>query len=296
LVPSTSETLPSLVSIFDFKDPNVRASTIQWLTPFQQATDFPKMKDKLTQAVRAFKRGPWRKLLDVAADQAFHQHPYSFIEDIAEAEGIPYAKGISLFELVWIVVKAITKKTDQEVLIIMYWRLCKAKALLLFQNEVAGLEEALDVLEEADKRKVLQQRLDNAKSCSGSDEFTKQYVAKARELRVAAKPKDPKDKGKGKGKEKKKMFSLEFEHKFDLSQPEVALMCPPGGSIWRSTAGRPAWCAHFPPNPRFSQPFAEPPWTCKSAARYVLVSLWNTYLTKAGMSWDDCPFDSDGAL
>jgi hypothetical protein len=270
------------------KSANIQACRLKWRAPVNQWHEFPNGRAEMPAAVRAFRCGPWRALYEVAAYSGFWQLGRTTLEDICKVLDIPIPDGCDLMGLLWGMVKHITDKPEDQVLDILYHRLAHMHSANLFAQEVMALDEALDVLEESDKRVVIQEQSSATSSAAATKSFKASSAAKARSVResgLAGKP-APKKRAK-----KKEFFKETFGHTFDIGQPAAKRFAPPGGSIWRSLTGRQGWNGHFPPNPRISTAFGDGTTTCRAACSDALIRLWDQYLTKHGLDWAQCPYD-----
>lgn len=289
---ATDTTMPSLVTVFDMCSPNIAACRVKWRAPANQRKDFPRMfvAGGLPVAVRPFRSGPWRGLHEVAAYSAFWQIGRSGLEDICGVLGYIVPSGSTLVELLWMMVKRITGLDDAEVLDILHSRLERLDVGTGYAPEVLALDEALDVLEESDKRAALEEQRTAPSRLQEHQEFKRHYFERAKVVKSAGK------KAKAPNRKRPKTvqrFRESFEDSFDITQPQAKKFLPPGAAIWRSVTGRQGWNGHFGGNARISRGFGDGVSDCRQALRDVLVRLWDQYLTKNGLEWDSCPYDFD---
>ena len=137
-------------------------------------------------------------------------------------------------------------------------------------------------------------------------EFKKLYKERARtirqkkvadELAVAAKAK-PKAKSRQKTSQNQRTCTEEsyWEAVYKnvqkylptsaITQPELAKICPPGGSIWNNWKHA-NWQGHFPPHPRFGVDWSDGGHT-ESGYECIRV-LWKQYFEKVGVGIESCP-------
>jgi hypothetical protein len=277
---------PSLVTIFDMT--TVTACSIEWLPPLCVYHKFPNARGyfKNSIAVLPFKKGNWGKLHKVAAHAAFWSLGRSTLDQVAEAVGAPMERGAPLFTQLFSLVKHITKLPDSSVLKILCQRLGRNDYNNLFGEEVLCLDEALEVLDEADQKLALQQQRDSLSKGAAANEFKLCYVEKAKAVNeLAAADKKPAKKA---AKVEKRDFDKVHPGDFDIDQPSAKRWLPPGAYIWRGVTTK-VWHGHLKPFPRVSKSFGNGTATCKEGLRVVLKKLWDQYLTMNGLGPEGCP-------
>ena len=76
-----------------------------------------------------------------------------------------------------------------------------------------------------------------------------------------------------------------------ITQPELKVYCPPGGSVWESRCKLVGgWNGALPPNPRMSCSGAAAG-SHRDAGFSVIRRLWQQYLDKHGLPRSACPVD-----
>lgn len=280
-----------MITIFDMRSPNIKACRVRWWAPVNQWQELPGCKATLPVAVRAFRSGPWQGLHEVAAHCAFWQLGRSTLEDICGILGIDVVAGTDLVGLLWTMIQRVTGLPDQGVLEILHQRLANLDISNSYAPEVLCLDEALDVLEESDKRVALEEQRSVPSKVEAHKSFKRSYFAKAKVVRQSAAKAEGRPRKRAK---KKQLFRETFEDSFDISQKDAKKFLPPEhASVWRSVTGRQGWNGHFRGLARISCAFGDGATSCRGALANVLVRLWDAYLTKNGLEWDSCPFDFD---
>ena len=238
--------------------------------------------------VLAFRCGPWRRLHELAAYACFWDLGRTHLEDMCRSVGIDIPGGSDLVGLLWKMVQSITGADDKTTLDILHTRLCHMKSANFMSKEVTLLDEALDNLDEPDKRAAISVQKTAHALVEATQAFQNSYVKKARTVKDAgAGDKEPPlNKCR-----KKQLFKESFDDLFDIPQRDANKYLPSGASIWRSVTGRSGWNGHFPPNPRVSAPFGDGATTCRTALADVLERLWDQFLLKHGKDRSFCKFD-----
>ena len=138
------------------------------------------------------------------------------------------------------------------------------------------IDEALEVLEEQDRKLIKAERDRALAERQELSHFTASYELQARRVHPAEPPK--------KGKKHVDPQPLVLPH--HLSQQEAKRFIPQGSSIWVATAG--AWCGHMPPYRRNFESLAKHG-TSEAALRYLLRTLWSQKCKITGEDTSSCP-------
>ena len=97
-------------------------------------------------------------LHQMAALCAFWDLDRVTLDKIAKQLKAKFAGGSDLHQLLWAMVKQITKLSDAEVLKILFKRLATMETKQQWGQELLCLDEAMDVLEESDKRVLIEEQ------------------------------------------------------------------------------------------------------------------------------------------
>jgi hypothetical protein len=287
----TALDMPHFYTVFDMKSKHLEVCRVQWKAPYNMFVDYPNARGKLPCACVPFRLGVFRSLCTLGAYCAYWNTGRTTVEDIADCIGLLYDKGDTTFQLLFKCIKHTLKFDDTQILNIMYeHRIKNMTNRERFAQEVMLVDEAFDVLEDADKRVALKEQIANQSRADSNTGFRFEYHT------VARKNFDAIGKGGAAAKKKAKLtkFTECFEEGFDIGQPAAKHYLPPACSVWRMTAGRQGWAGQMEKNTRLSEPFDGEDTTCRAALQKLLKRIWDEYLFKYGKPPSACPFDFSG--
>ena len=231
--------VPVLRALFDPKAKNVCACRIEWLAPFNLDCDYPSWRGHVPIGVRAFRKGPWRSLHQIAAHACFWTWPQTFLKHYADYYFIELPLGATHCVILWQLIKAILKLGDAATLNIIRPRLVDYDLSTLFAELIICCDEAQDVLEEADinvlegDQNTARERL--IRKSLLKDEFKKKDSGI--KTRPACPPAKKARKASADSLPEGSNFSESYEDQCDITQPEAKTWLPPGASIWRAYKG-----------------------------------------------------------
>ena len=284
---------PQMISVFDMCSPDLQCCSVTWKAPLNQDLD----KCMVSPAgVRPYVDNNWSALHVKAAECAFWERDKCMLHKIARRlhlNGIPAS--CDLYEMLWLMIKKILKATDDRVLKTIMQRISHQERGMQFGKEIYCLYEAMEVLEETDKRILLEEQTRVPDQVLANKHSREKHRARAQMMKV--KTKSAADKKKAKKPRTKELFKYDFEASFDvpLQQGQRFLSHPKKVTLWRAVTGRQAWCGHCPLFPRCSKAFGEDR-SCMDALAEVLAMLWGNWTTIEGLTLDDCPYDFGFAI
>ena len=223
-------------------------------------------------------------LLHLAAKKAFWSITKQTLLKCARGLKLECKAEMSLFTLLMTLIMHILTCSEQEALQFCRVRLAKAQS--------SGLEELLEIdaveelMEASDKKAMKQARKDAELEKSETNAFSRELHAKAQALRPPA----AKGRGRGRGRGAQGQHDHLPWRRYvagDLSQAELALLCPPGAHVWKSTTGK--WVTHLPPFQTCSRSWQK--YGEEKAATLVLQDVWTRYLEHNLLSQEDCPIE-----
>lgn len=279
---------PSLVSIFDIDSKNIVCCNIVFKPPHFQFIDYPGLRTEPV-ALRIFREGPWRCLAQIAGHNACWQLCRSVVQDIAAFQRVQVPPGSNFVELLQLVVAKLTGKNGDDVMVIIYKRLAELHASTTFADFVNELDEATDVLEDADKEVVKQEQEHNVATGTAANEFERHFVVATRKVRESLRLAKKKKK---EGSKDRIVFKALFHDQFGVSQKEAKKLAPPKASIWRAVTGRCGWHGHLPPNKRVGYSVGPASsHTCKEALIPVCSEIWRQHFCRTGENPFTWPYD-----
>jgi hypothetical protein len=253
--------------------------------PIWQLMRWPGMKPQaFSHDFIVVEGGPVEPLLHLAAKSAFWSIPKQTLLKFARALSVVCKPEMSLFTVVMTLVMDVLRCSEQEAL--QYCRTRLAKAQPTGVEELLEIDAVEDLMEAADKKEMKQARRDAELQRTEMHAFEAELKSKADAMRPAA----AKAKGRGRGRGAKGQPASQQRRRFvpgELSQAELALLCPPGAYIWKSPFG--AWVSYLPPFPRCSRSWQK--YGEEKAASLVLQGVWVQYLDLHGLSKEDCPVE-----
>ena len=273
------------------------ACPIVWRSWLWQYQNMPELRASLTPGVKLFRLGPPSSIFTLACRSAFWNLSRTLIVKWAMEEDIVCDSSMSLFEVLMYVLLEHLKLPESDVLDIVSKRLHIHDLASHFAPALLDLDEALEVLEKDDQRKVTEEQKSTVTHQKERSDFAACFRKKREEIRVAvAGPKakaKAKVKGKGKGKEPPEP---PFRWDSDISHADAKRLIPPGSSIWRGLTRR-EWCGHHEVSGAIR---VRAPWDGlggqQAALKNVVGRLWRQHLEHWGLPETDAPagmFDDD---
>ena len=274
---------PTIKAFTSVAEERCTAYNIIWRSWIWQCRYYQDWARTVTPGVRPF--------LDLATGEqpivhllcynAFHKLSKSSIVLYGTEVGVDVPAGSDLFDTLWVVDKAVLKKTDAETLALIRPRVTEkvgadTSMALLEMDDFTDLLDRTDVEELHRAQTAICSEIDSRKALEAS------YNAKARVVHPI-----PKAKPKPKGKAKAKAAAAAPAFVFCATQPQAKEMLPPGASIWRARV-KGGWNAHFPPNPRCSSYFEDFA-TQDDCLKDLLRRLWREYNRRKAWPLDTCP-------
>jgi hypothetical protein len=217
------------------------------------------------------------------AENAFWQLDRNQILDIADHLHLKVEQHMTLFDLLYTLVKQISKSSATVVLAILRKRIVQTEKSITHTDVLLEMDEAAACLVEEDRKQViLEQGRQQVKQVECKElrrEYSENVVKKVHQQPAAAKSKP------------KPEFKLAYPKKLPVletyPQKDLKKLLPPGGVIWRSRTDG-AWCGRWEKMaPKSARDNA---WGSEIAAvRCVLRHVWHDYLELAGYGRDVCP-------
>ena len=231
----------------------------------------------------------------LAANNAFWSLDTSELQEVAGHLNINLDCCVTLHEILFTMVSSLTKKSEGEVLDILYKRVKDLDASTLFSAELVEVTEAAtDGLDETDKDLLKQHQ----KSCPGmlkqTKDFKKAHLARVSSFHKVRSQAAAGSKAK-RARTSKQAFSECHDDKYDISQPEAKRFLLPKAWIWRTAHGPVArWNGHCPPSRRCGESFGPGGLTCSQALQVVSQELWGQYSMHPGDGPKvECPWTFD---
>jgi len=224
-------------------------------------------------------------IMQLACRKAFWSLSKTVIKGLAEAKGISIESSATLFETLFAVIQDQLGTDDEATLVHVGQRLTAGEISSQFSEALLDIDEAAEVLETYDVRKVTQAQQDAREHESARLQFKREYGQRrtvVRDLLAKAAVKKGKAAAKAKGK-KGDPPPLPST----MCQKTAKQFVPPGSFIWRGLS-RSEWCGHMSPFRRVQaswHTFGE-----EGAMRRVVAMLWEQYCSFHGLPWpDSCP-------
>ena len=200
----------------------------------------------------------------------------------AKTVGIVPPEGSDLFNVLWFVLLAHLKISEERVLSIIHRRVVQTCSIDEVSATLLDMDDCADVLEKTDVDEIKKQQQSTLRHEASNEDFEKQYLATTRVVHP-----QPEAKPKAKAKARAGAGPAALIFSFETTQPQAKLLLPPDSSIWRART-RGGWCGHLPPNGRVSSMFSDFP-TQGHALQNMLQTLWRQHCRKFGRSIDTCP-------
>jgi len=264
---------------------HVEAMSFDWWSPARQYQQRAKVDCPL--GIVAVARGEPMALLIIAALACFWTLAKTTLERLARHLGLAVRSGDSLFAVLWALVKHILKKSDEETLAIIVFRLGKLRCHEdTVADEMLELDDADDILDRADKEELKARRGQKKDREVEREGFEKDYREKRKAVHGPARKPEAIVRPRAKAAQRAFRYP-ERMRAGTLTQAELRVACPPGGHIWQMRTSPGGWQCHLPPFPRIAR--AASLYTDNGAARLCLADLWDNYLLLHDLERKDCP-------
>ena len=145
-------------------------------------------------AIRAFQDGDIKDVLSILCLKAFHKLTRPVVEKILKICGVKTDKNNTFFQLLFFLIQTHLKTDDRTTLDILAMRMTLTDAEEDFMEHVLALDEATDVLEEADIAVLNKEKQSAENGTATHEDFKLEYYLKAKAVREAVAAK-----GAGKG-------------------------------------------------------------------------------------------------
>lgn len=264
----------------------VEAVAYSWRSPAWQSAHAP-ASCALSPGIRACFDAPARPLRAVAAESAFWALDKPTLTRLASHWGVRVPAGANLFDLVHsLVASSLPDRDELDVMDICCSRLGALQKKAQFSDELAELDEAVEVLDRNDQKKIQGERRAAVVSKLEAEEYHNTFV----ERRQLAQKKQSADGKKKKQSSKRgpapQMLRLPRwpDHNIDIEH--VRTLKPLGTTIWfdrrfGSTQG------HCEPFPRIGRSWNK--YGAGETVNIVLRDLWTKFLMKSGKDLHECP-------
>jgi hypothetical protein len=176
-------------------------------------------------------------LFDVMCNCAFWMLPRTFIVKLAAQYMIRCASAWSLLQCLFHVISEHMHLGPDAVMNIISKRLHLNDLGDAYAPTLLELDEALEVLDQDDRKKVVENQENVVKKMAERSNFARDFKAKRVDIRVA----EAKAKAKAKAKPKAAPKAFKFESVVELE--EAKKLVPQGASVWHGYTRR-EWCGH----------------------------------------------------
>lgn len=276
---------PIVTGFCDVSD-DMLACSLSWRSWLWQTMNLGKASETMVPSLRCFVSFGPASFLVAAAMEGFWDLKHSLLERLARHVNadLPTNTG-NLCEVVFSLVRHITKKSDDEVATILGKRLAWNDAAVLFASDLLDCDEALGVMDERDTKKVQEEQKAAHERTNARAAFSKDYRTKVASVRSSASSTRT-----GGGSRRASSSSSARAPKqgipSDICQSSAKRYLPPKASIWRDNT-RFAWNAHLETQRRMSEPWRD---NSSLALQRILRRIWSQYLELHALEWDSCPY------
>lgn len=287
--PQPSATRIVLRGIFSAAPSDLQVVCFEWKPWVWQAKHFTaKTVAGLLPGVRAIVDKFGKQSLQHAGCRcAWWSLSRSTVADLAALFKIPFESGASLADLLWALAKDTLKLDDEHTLDTLYSRVARDSSDSEVASELLQLDEALEVVDHLDCRKVHDAQKEVKSGRERKEAFKADYTARAAKLRPPAHP--AKKRKKDASASSSSCSRLRWPEAHHITQPEARALIPPASSIWRSLT-RGECCGHMQGHTRVSCAFHRYGGSHDSL-RACLQKLWTQYAGKMGMPVSECPIE-----
>jgi hypothetical protein len=236
--------------------------------------------------------GVFVKLKIVAARRAMWQLGKSDVELFAAYFGVVITAGATLFQTIYDFVIGVLECSELEATEIVHQRLIDMRRGSNFDDEILTIDEAVEVLDHRDHKKLRTTQDDCKKQQTVVQQFCSELMAKKVRVRLAAAaavpaPKKKAKKGAAPPAPHHGVATFILPQPRDIQHKDANSFKPPGSSIWRGITKN-CWCGHMPPHDRCSGTFKEHG-SDVAALMSVLHKLWTQWCKNTSTLWPDCP-------
>ena len=232
----------------------------------------------LPPALRLFIDTEMDNPLHLAADNAFYNIALHTLEWIASDIGCDYAAGDNVVQILFKLVKFVTKYTDAKVYTVLEKRFTALSRMCKHSGELLQVDEAAQCLTDEDQRKVHAEQDKATEALQELQQYRKDYK-EHRAAHVKATGGCTKKVVEYKGPKK-----VNYNH---LNQKTCKLLLPPGGLLWRRR-GMDTWCSRYKELPtREAKDSAHG--SEAGALLQCLRHTWCWYLDMKGFERTACP-------
>jgi hypothetical protein len=243
---------------------------------------------------------------------AFWELPITICRQFAQYYGVEFQPATPLGDLLWLLIFAITAKSDEEILkfITRRWALMSEGVCTGVLDVVLEMDGDCEFLDRQEREGLKKQRTKRASRRDDMKDF-KSFLKRKRDsgraewlarVRGFAKGKGKgKAKGKDKGKEPEGPPQPWENGPQKRKSPDPPLppgtieqriakgLLPPGASIWCAFSVG-AWAVHLPPYKRHYAPWDHSGGS-NEACVLAIQHVWDLYLAEHGLERADCPID-----
>lgn len=279
---------PSLLSVFTLAVGNLKAASFVWKSPIAQRVAYP--RSHLRPGIRCVLTEEPKDIRQVAAKQAFWSLTKPTLHSLADYWQIHVPEGADLFGTLYAMVQNCLGVSDEEAIRVVSQRLASQEQKLTFSDEMADIDEVMEVFDRPDRAAIQQEQKKVAELGKERESFRASYRKKAECVRKAAAKAAPKKRTRNKAGVASSASSAQpvrVPDIFTIAQADAATFLPPGASVWRGVQRR-NWNGHMPPFPRTSSSWMRAGGE-KAALRQVLRTVWGQHCDLQGMSTGDCP-------
>jgi len=149
---------PSILAIFT-ADPKIfQVCKFSFMSPAGQRWRYPESEKLWAKRLRLMEDGVFMTLFELAAWEAFWGVCKHILEKCAKLLGIRLTSNCNLFEVLWALIEFILKVDEDVILQILLKRLVRFNVHKSFDHAVLAFDEAIDVMDPMDHKKVKQEQ------------------------------------------------------------------------------------------------------------------------------------------
>lgn len=263
------------------------ALVYRWTSPTWQFANLPNARGALQPAVRAVVTSDEEPLAKAACRQGFWKLDATFLRSLGQLQGVPFAGKATILEMLVSLIKHNLQVDDFQALGFVKHRVANQDAGMQFLQEVAELDEAMEVVDRHDVQAIEAHRKTARKSVDEHKSFVAEFgdrVRKAAPPQPKAKNKSRQRAGVGRGNADAKPDRIPLD--IAIPQAEAKLYIPDGSHIWVDKFGG-SWQGHLAPFPQVGRSFARH--TEDGALRLVIAYLWEKFCLSEGIPKERCP-------
>lgn len=282
----------ALNGVWSLAPSHLRVVCYEWKSWLWQSHCLPReATQNMRPGIRAFvNKFGIQTMQEAGSREAWWGLSRSFLAELAGEFGIVFESGASLADLLWCMIQNSLATSDSETLDILHKRLARDSCNSDHCAALLEIEEAIEVCDHLDSRKVNQAKKEARSSLESRSIFKEAYVRRATQVHATAKAKASSGRRQSAATSRSTASSASSQRAFPAhhcSQQEAKALLPEGASIWRSLV-RGEWCGHLPPHRRVTAPFARHV-DSQGALAACLRQLWAQHLEKTGAPLTDCP-------